>query len=226
MKVVYNTKSFMKEMNNVMQYSVGFLEGIERGKLQFMNALGATTVEMLKQYIDSHARANPDLLHHIYEWEQSGSPDARLFSIKYSVSSLGISFVGTLTQSQSIKKGSTGPFYDKARIMENGMPVVIKPKNAEALSFVIDDQQVFTKSPVIVKQPGGELVAGGFERTMDSFFNRYFTQAFLESSGILSYLRNPIAFKANMRAGKASGRSKGVEVGYRWIVNAATGVID
>lgn len=224
MKVVYDTKSFMREMNNVMQYSVGFLEGVERGKLQFMNALGATTIEMLKQYIDSHARANPDLLHHVYEWDQVGSPDARLFNIKYSVSSLGISFVGTLTQSQSIKKGSTGPFYDKARIMENGMPVVIKPKNAEALAFTVNDQQVFTKSPVTVKAPGGESVAGGFEKTMDSFFNRYFTQAFLESSGILSYLRNPIAFKANMRAGKASGRSKGVEVGYRWIVNAATGV--
>jgi len=226
MKVVYDTRSFRKEMNRLMEYSAGFFEGVEKGKLQFLNSVGATTIEMLKQYIDSHARANPYLLHHIYEWDQTGSPEARLFNIKYSVSSLGITFVGTLTQSQSIKKGSSAPFYDKARIMESGTPVVIKPKNAEALSFVDEDQQVFTKSPVTVKSPGGTEVVGGFERTMDSFFNQYFTQAFLESSGILSYLRNPIAFKANMHSGKKVGRSKGIEVGYRWIVNAAVGVND
>jgi len=226
MKVVYDTKSFVKEMNRIMDYSAGFIQGIERGKLQFLNSVGATTIEMLKQYIDSHARANPYLLHHVYEWDQVGSPEARLFNIKYSVSSLGISFVGTLTQSQSVQKGSSTPFYNKAQIMESGMPVVIRPKNAEALSFKDGEEQVFTKSPVKVESPGGTQVAGGFEKTMDSFFNQYFTQAFLQSSGILSYLRNPTAFKANMRSGKSSGKSKGIEVGYRWIVNAATGVID
>jgi hypothetical protein len=61
---------------------------------------------------------------------------------------------------------------------------------------------------------------------MDSFFTRYFTQAFLESSGILSYIKNPVAFKANLKAGKRGGKSKGIEVGKRWIVNAAVGVIE
>lgn len=226
MKVVYSTQAFMKEINNLLDYSAGFIEGIERGKYDFMSALGATTVEVLKQYIDSHARANPDMLHHIYEWYQTGSPDARLFDIKYTVSALGISFVGNLSQSRSIKDGSRTPFYDKASVIENGIPVVIRPTNAQALVFEQDGQQVFVKTPVRVESPGGEAAQGGFERILDSFFQRYFTQAFLQSSGILSYLQNPIAFKKNFNAGKRGGRSKGLEVGRRWIIEAARGGIE
>lgn len=226
MKVVYNTKAFMKEMNNLLDYSAGFIEGIERGKYEFMSGLGATTVEVLKQYIDSHARANPDMLHHIYEWYEVGSPAARLFDIQYTVSALGISFVGTLSQSRSIKNGSRSPFYDKASIIENGIPVVIRPTNAQALVFEEDGEQVFVKTPVRVDSPGGTAAQGGFEKVLDSFFKRYFTQAFLQSSGILSYLQNPTDFKRNFNAGKRTGRSKGLEVGRRWIINAATGVIE
>jgi hypothetical protein len=226
MKVVYNTKAFMKEMNNLLEYSSGFVEGVQLGKNDFLSALGATTVEVLKQYIDSNARANPDVLHHIYEWYEVGSPQARLFDIKYTVSSLGISFVGNFSQSKSIKNGSTVPFYDKANIIENGIPVVIRPNNAQALVFEENGEKVFVKSQVTVQSPGGEPAQGGFERVMDSFFTRYFTQAFLESSGILNYIRNPVAFKANLRSGKRGGKSKGLEVGKRWIVNAAVGVVE
>ena len=40
------------------------------------------------------------------------------------------------------------------------------------------------------------------------------------SSGILSYLGKPIAYKTNLRAGKTGGRSVGVATGYRWVINA------
>lgn len=226
MKVVYKTKTFMQEMNNLLEYSAGFIQGVEVGKADFFSALGVTTVEVLKQYIDSHARQNPDVLHHIYEWHEVGSPSARLFDIKYTVSSLGISFVGNFSQSKSIKNGSRTPFYDKANVIENGIPVVIRPNSAQALAFDKDGESVFVRGQVTVQSPGGELAQGGFERVMDSFFTRYFTQAFLQSSGILDYIKNPVAFKANMRAGKRGGRSKGVEVGKRWIVNAAVGAVD
>jgi hypothetical protein len=224
MKIKYDTRSFQKEMNNLIQYSLGFFEGVERGKPEFYKSVGALTVEMLKQYIDSNARVNPDMLHHIYEWYQTGSSSARLFDINYTVSALGITFVGTLTQSKSIKNGSSTPFYDKASIIESGTPVVIRPKNAQALSFVEDGEEIFVKTPVTVENPGGSEAQGGFERIMDSFFNRYFSQAFLESSGILRYLRNPVAFSKNLRLGTKMGKSKGLEVGYRWITNATGGM--
>ena len=59
-----------------------------------------------------------------------------------------------------------------------------------------------------------------FEKVIDSFFTKYFTQAFLRSSGISQYLENPVLYKKNLTTGKKSGKSKGLDVGYRWIANA------
>lgn len=222
MRITLDSSRFQKEMNNIIDYSIGFLEGAQRGKKNFLNALGKETVEILKEYIDSNARLNPQTLHHVYEWYRTGSPAARLFDIDYTVSNLGLSIKSTFKQSSSIQNGSRIPFYNKAAIMENGIPVTIKPKKAQALRFEIDGEEVFTKSPVVVQNPGGR-VEGGFERVFDTFMSRYFTQAFLMSSGILDNIKNPIVYKQNLNAGKQSGRIKGIDVGYRWISNVKVG---
>lgn len=223
MRVVMNNRQFMRDMDNIMDYSVGFLEGVQRGKTKFLLSLGAATKELLKEYIDSMARVNPQMLHHIYEWNQTGSPDARLFDIDYTVSNLGLSFKGALKQSTTVKEGSTVPFYDKARIMEDGVPVTIRPRKAQVLAFEDNGETVFTRSAVRVENPGGDAVQGGFQRSFDSFFNRFFSQAFLRVSGVGQYLENPVAYKKNMAKGKRGGRSTGIETGYRWIANAGVG---
>jgi len=219
MKVNFDTRKFAKELNNVVGYSMGFLEGVHKGKNLFMDSLGKQTIEILKNYIDSSARVNPAMLHHMYEWNQTGSPAARLFDIDYTVSGLGLSIKSTFRQSTTVKEGSRVPFYNKAKIMENGTAVRIKPKNSSVLSFNVDGEQVFTKKPVIVQNPGGN-VQGEFESTFDSFFNNYFSQAFLRSSGLQDYLENPVIYKKNIQAGARLGKPKGVDVGYRWIINA------
>ena len=223
MKPVYNSKKFKKEMNNIVNYSVGFLEGVQKGKTVFLKTVGLETVELMKEFIDSNARVNPDMLHHIYEWNQTGSPSARLYDISYTTSNLGLSFRSSFSQSISIKDGSRTPFYDKARIMEEGIPVTIRPRVAQTLAFEDNGETVFTQGPVEVLNPGGTQVEGGFEKTFDMFFNRYFSQAFLRSSGVAQYLENPQLYKKNIQAGKKMGRSKGVSTGYRWIANAGVG---
>ena len=220
MKVLMNDRAFKKDMKNIMDYSIGFLEGIQVGKMKFLNNLGVMTSEILKEYIDSNARVNPKAMHHIYEWYKVGSPDARLFDIKYTVSNLGLSFTSTFKQSSSIKAGSSTPFYNKAKIMEEGTPVVIKPKRSEVLVFEDNGETVFTKNSITIGSPGGDATTGAFEKVVDVFFNKYFTQAFLKSSGIYEYLSNPVAYKQNLKSGKVSGKSKGLQVGYRWIANA------
>jgi hypothetical protein len=214
-----NDKDLMRDMNNIINYSFGFLEGIEKGKRIFLDNLGKDITELVKEYIDSSARVNPSRLHHVYEWYQNGSPDARLFDINYTVSNLGLSFKSTFSQSRTIKDGSRTPFYDKARIMEDGIPVTISPVKAKVLSFEVDGEQVFTKGPVVVENPGGDS-QGGFESVVDQFFTQYFTQAFLRKSGALSELENVQIYKNNFSAGSKQGRGKGIETGYRWIVNA------
>jgi hypothetical protein len=218
-KATFNTKQFRKDMNNIIDYSVGFLDGVQQGKKKFLENLGESVKEILYNFIDSNARLDEAVLQHIYEWEQSGSPNSRLYDIYYTVSNLGLSMRSSFRQSNSVQAGSTVPFYDKARIMEQGIPVVIKPKNSSVLVFNDNGEQVFTRQPVTVSNPGGAAAKDGFGRTFDNFFNRYFTQSFLKSSGLSEYLTNPIEYKKNLKAGSKMGKGKGVETGYRWITN-------
>ena len=215
--VKYRTNDFIKEMNNIISYANGFMEGAQAGKKELFETIGQRTKEILNQFIDSNARANEAVLHHVYEWQQSGSPSSRLFDIEYTTYGGGLTFNSTFRQSNSVQSGSNTPFYDKARIMEQGIPVRIKPKQAQALAFEDNGQQVFTKSPVTVTNPGGDSVSGSFQQTVDSFFNSYWRQSFLEASGIANILRNPIQFKQNLPRAKAGGRAVGYDVGYRWM---------
>jgi hypothetical protein len=216
--VKVNNKKFIKDMNNLMGYSIGFMTGVKRGQGVFLKGFGLTVIEALKQYIDSNARVAPHLLHHVYEWSQTGSPEARLFDLRYTVTGVGISIDSKFKQSKSIKDGSRVPFYDKARIMEEGIPVTIIPKN-RVLAFNIDGEDIFTSSPVTVQNPGGN-VEGEYEKVFDNFFKLYFKQSFLASTGILSYLQNPIEFSRNFSNGKRGGYNLGLAVGKRWMEKA------
>jgi len=220
MRVSFDTRVFNKDMKNIMDYATGFLEGVQSGKRAFLTNLGAGTADYLKEFIDANARINPELLDHVYEWYQTGSPAARLYDIDYTVSNLGLSMRSTFRQSTSIQKGSKVPFYNKAMIMEKGIPVTIKPKSAKVLAFEVDGEKVFTKKPVTVTKPGGPSAQGGFERTFDLFFSSYFSQAFLNSSGVAKVLSDPSVFKKNLKVAKQGGRSLGIQTGYRWIANA------
>ena len=215
----FKDEEFMKDMTNVINYSIGFLDGIRRGKPEFLRRLGLKTVEAMKFFIDSNARVNPQALQHMYEWYQNGTPEGRLFDIDYIVNSTGLTISSTISQSKTIQNGSRVPFYDKARIMEEGIPVTIKPKNSEVLVFTNSDgEQVFSRSQISVRNPGGDQAQGSFERTIDLFIEKYFTQSWIHNSGILEYLEKPIAYKRNLSAGKKAGRSKGLSVGYDFIV--------
>jgi hypothetical protein len=223
MRTKINTMQFTKDMNNLVNYSLGFLEGAQLGKKALFHRIGPEVIEMFKQYVDSNARANPSSLHHIYEWYQTGSPDARLFDLDYTVSGIGLSFRSTFSQSVSVQQGSNTPFHDKARLMEAGVSATIRPRNAEALRFEIDGQTVFSKSPVFVPNVGGTATTGGFEAIFDEFFGKYFSQAFLRLSGISQTLDNPIVYKRDLPAGLKGGKSVGLKTGFRWVANAGVG---
>ena len=219
-----NTASFNKEMNNIVQYAFGFLDGAQKGKTVFLKNLGVGTIEAMAKYVDVSARGNPAALQHVYEWYQTGSPSSRLFNITYTVSNLGLSINSKFTQSRDIKKESNVPFYNKAKIMEEGIPVVIKPVRSPVLVFDENGQTVFTKNPITVRNPGGSQAQGSFEKTMDEFILRYFKQSFLRASGIYDYIKRPIIFKKQIKAGAKMGRSKGIDTGFKWIANAKIGV--
>lgn len=212
-----NDKQLLKDLNNMVQYSFGFLEGAEMAKPKLMASFGNHMKELIGDFIDSNARIDPLSLHHVYEWYQVGNPAARLFNIDYVVSGKGLSLNGTLTQSTSIQRGSSIPFYDKAKIMESGMPVTIVPKNASALRFDVNGETVFTKKPVHIANPGGDNVSGSFENAFRSFFVTYGSQSLLEMSGLAANLKTPTEFKRNFVAGVKGGKPVGVKAGANFI---------
>ena len=218
MIVQFDIKNITSELNNIAKYSIGFLEGAEAGHAKFMDNLGETVLESLKNFIDSNARVSPETLHHVYEWYETGSPQARLFDLEYKVNQNSvISFSYTFSQSSSYSNGSTKPFYDKATIMENGSPVTIRPKAKGVLSFNDNGEQVFTKKPIVVENPGGTEVENGFENTLRDFFDNYFSQAFLISSGITEHFKDVRTYKNNFAAGSKQGKPLGFRVGYDWV---------
>jgi hypothetical protein len=162
---------------------------------------------------------SPELLHHIYEWEKVGSPEARLFDIDYKITGIGITFTSLLKQSSSIKNGSNVPFYNKAKIMEEGVAVTIRPKKASVLRFEVDGQEVYTSREVRVDNPGGQT-KGQFNNVINNFFGVYFRQSFLNSSGLLQYFKSPQVYKKNLGSAKRGGRSLGLKTGYQWVANA------
>lgn len=220
MQVRINTKSFEKKLNNIIEYSFGFLEGAESGKKEFLNDLGKGIIYSLGQYIDLEARANSNSLHHVYEWYKVGSPAARLFDLSYTVSSIGLSINSNFRQSSTISKDSSEPFYNKAKIMESGIPITITPKSGGVLRFESGGNEIFTKKSVTVDYPGGAEVKGSFERVFDEFMMVYFSQSFLRASGIYDYIKKPKIYKKNFAIGSKGGRSVGKTTGYKWIVNA------
>jgi len=224
MRVTTNLKQFESQMNNIVKYSIGFLDGVENGKTIFLKNLGLGTIQALAAYVDVSAKGNPRALHHVYEWYQTGSPSARLFDLDYTVSNLGLSINSTFKQSRTLREDSNEPFYNKASIMERGIPVTITPKKSSVLVFEEGGETIFTKNPITVRSPGGDEVRGSFEKTVDEFILRYFKQSFLRASGIYDYIKKPTLYKKNIKAGSKLGRSKGLDTGFKWIANAKISV--
>jgi hypothetical protein len=123
-----------------------------------------------------------------------------------------------------MSQDSKTPFYNKAKIMEDGIPVTIKPKSSGVLVFKSAGETVFTKKEITIKDPGGTQVVGSFEQIVDEFIKQYFKQSFLKASGIYDYISKPKLYKENVAAGLKAGKSKGVETGFKWIANAKIGV--
>ncbi len=218
----FDDNKFFLEMSNIVKYAEGYVEGIQLGKPQLLEKMGTTIKGLLEEFVDTNARIDPRRLHHVYEWYQVGSPAARLFDIDYAVTNGGLTFGSTFSQSRSLANGATVPFYDKAKIMESGVPITLIPKQAKALRFEENGEEIFSKGPITINNPGGQDVQGSFNDIIDLFFERYLSQSYLIESGFSKHLENPVDFKTNIGKAKSGGKAAGRQIGYNWIVKAGS----
>lgn len=212
--IKFDSKNFNKVLNNSVQYSRGFLDGIELNRLQFNRILGGYTAEALGEYIDSKARMNPNSLHHVYEWNEVGNKGSRLFKIGVTANKNQIYFTTSFLQSKSTSTTSSEPFYNKAEIMEEGLSIIVRPRDSDYLVFEDDGELVFTSNPIFISNPGGPEVSGSFSEVIDEFFNYYFTNSILYS--IIKDLSYPEEFARFFPNAKAGGRSAGVAAGRKY----------
>lgn len=143
----------------------------------------------LYEFVDSQARVKPKSLHHVYEWEQTGDPSARLFKInKFNTEGLGFSMTYEFLPSKSFAKSDSNRrhvFVNKASVMEAGMPLKIAPRYSKRLVFEANGYTVFMPegASVTVKRPGGSSVKNSFMMTYSRFFKSNLVNLSIKKSG-------------------------------------------
>ena len=171
--------------------------------MQFNQQLAEVIKEAFYKYLDSTARLDPDSLHHVYEWGQTGVDKARLFRIEAFTGRQSIRFVTEFMQSTSTSPSANEPFVDKASVMEAGTTVTITPRSGDVLAFQGEDgEMVFTSEEVTVTNPGGN-VAGQFAAAARDFFTNYLDKGMLKA--LMRQLENPREYAQGFRKGMTYG---------------------
>jgi len=220
LNIKINAMELNRTLKNVIEYSDGFLKGIDMKKIDFNNEVADFTSAALNKYIDAQARMNPLKLHHVYEWGKAGNQASRLFEFETKVSGKTISFTGKFLPSKSISSTSNEPFTDKANIMENSIQVVIEPKNSDVLAFENNGETIFTTNAIYIEHPGGDEIAGSFGETVNNFFENYFTNGLLKP--LIDKLSKANEFTTSFSSGAKGGRNIGIRAGKEYLTIKGT----
>jgi hypothetical protein len=162
--------------------------------LAFQNSFSKTLFRQIDkdfgEYIDAKARTNPKSFHHVYEWDQAGTKEARLFKLNKLVQN-GLSFKLNyeLLDSKSFVPSENSNhkhvFVKKAFIMEQGKTVVISPRKSERLVFDVNGYTVFMPKgqSVTVNKPGGAATKNSFLSSYKYFFTGQLVNMSIKKSG-------------------------------------------
>lgn len=219
MKVTYDTKDFLQKITGVIEYSQGFLDSAKENREVLSKGLAELSIDAFYEYLDGLARMHPGMLHHVYEWGMVGDPFSRLVELKTTVSQKRVTISSDFLESQSTSSTSNTPFYEKARIMEEGIPVVVNEVEAKALFFEIDGEEFFRVGPIFIANPGGSNTRGSFLKAFEDFYGKYFQEVFLQSIRFYSHFSNPKEYAKFIKSASRSKNSYSVgrKAALSWI---------
>jgi hypothetical protein len=120
-------------------------------------------------YLDSRARQNPSAYHHVYEFEKTGNPTARLFKAVVTNAPDGSAVINYSFNQAKDPNPEGYPFPNKADVMEKGETIIVTPKRGRYLRYRLEDGQFVTSEKSVIRNPGGDQVRGSFESTFRSF---------------------------------------------------------
>jgi hypothetical protein len=221
-KVKFNGKNFIDTLTNVTNYSQGFIDEVKRNQNKITEKIASTSVNVFYDYLDGLARSHPGMLHHVYEWGQVGDPFARLYELSVSLQGKSAVVSADFLQSDTPSPTSRETFYDKANIMEEGIPLVIEEKDAQVLFFEIEGEEFFRNGPIYIANPGGGATRGSFVRAYNEFYNIYFTKDYLNSIKFYDHFRGSKEYQKNVKIASKSknATSIGRAAALSWINNA------
>ena len=194
--------STVAQISAYVYYEAAVISKLTTNK-RFQNAFSKLMFDQINldfgNYIDALARSKPKSLHHVYEWKKTGNKSARLFKLNKTEQvglSFGVNYEFLL--SKSMVPASSGRrrhvFANKASIMEQGKPLVIRPKNAERLVFQIDEETIFMPkgASVTVKRPGGSAARNQFTLAHSRFFSGNLVNDSIKRSGFQKLFNSSI----------------------------------
>jgi hypothetical protein len=216
----------IKKLNNTVKYSNGFISELNKSKALLNQKVGNTSIAAFYDYLDGLARSHPGMLHHVYEWGEVGNPMERLYDLSLQVNNTSAVIDAEFLESNLPSEDGGEPFYNKAIIMEEGIPVTINEKNAKALAFTIDGQEYFRVGPITIANPGGEATRGSFVEAFNEFYGSYFTEVYLPTIRFYDYFSNPKAYEKHFASGvNGGGAATGRAAALSWIAKAPGEVI-
>ena len=188
--------STVAQISAFVYYEAAVISKLTTNK-QFKSAFTSVMFNQIDKdfgnYIDALARSKPKSLHHVYEWKKTGNKTARLFKLN-KLHEDGLSFrinyeflpSRSMVPSSNTKRRHV--FINKAAIMEEGKPLVIRPKNAERLVFEFNGETVFMPkgAPVTVRRPGGSAARNQFSLAHSRFFSGRLVNESIKKSGFQS----------------------------------------
>lgn len=223
MRVRVDAKDLMDTLRNTVQYSDAFLKELKQREPRLTQKLADTSIVAFYEYLDGLARSHPGMLHHVYEWGQVGDPFGRLFELNRVLAKNSATINTEFLSSDSVSSNGTTPFYDKASVMEEGLPVVVNEKDASVLFFEIDGEEFFRHGPIYIANPGGSNTRGSFVRAFNEFYQFYFSNFYLRSIRFYEHFNTPTDFIRNFRSAvksKSGAAAAGRKMALSWIDSA------
>lgn len=168
----FNTGKFAEKVMALSTYDGTLLQSLYVNPInkQKINRGAALLIKnYFNQYLDSRARQNPSAYHHVYEFDKTGNPSARLFNAVISNTSDGTAVINYSFTPAKEPNREGFPFPNKAEIMEEGQTVIITPKKAQYLRYELEDGRFVSSKKSVINNPGGTQVKGSFESTFRGF---------------------------------------------------------
>lgn len=206
-----DTGKMPEKIIDFSRYQLSVLEGIHEtpsNSNRISKAAAQIVISYFEQYYANLARRQKYLYQHVYEFGKAGDNDYKLFKPTIQTKS-GMSKIQYSFTDSKIPNKNGYIFKKKAEIMESGKTVKIEPKKSSVLMFEVDNKMIFTKSPVIVKNPGGE-VSENFQKSLEKYIKSQ-SKSVLLSSGFYKDIAKTMDIEA-IKAGKAIERTPGAGI--------------